>query len=456
MYLHTRLLLGILAVTLFALLVSVLVPLASLRQDVSRETDASMQLATLLLGIEAGIRNSESEADARAAAAREVRAARHLRHVRITLVDGQGAISATTPNDTAAAAWLARALLPPGAERVLAYPLNFRGAPLGALRVTSNPLSEFEELADRVTSDIALLALAILAMAISIYWMVRRGLRPVGRIKAALTQLADGKLDTRLPHFGLKDLDEICDRFNHCATTLEEAAASRRELSRRLINVEEEQRTRLARELHDELGQSLTAIKVDAAYIAREAAGRAPRIESCALGIETLSGAVMELARGMLARLRPHGLETVGLRESLKELISSWESRVAERFSCSLTMNEAVDALSPELNITLYRLVQECLTNAVRHSRARSVAIRLAAEPQPCGEQPARVWLRVQEFGLEAHATAPAGSGMGLLGMRERVEAHGGELTIRRQSGDGLALEAWLPIRLQPPESADA
>jgi two-component system sensor histidine kinase UhpB len=456
MYLHTRLLLGILTVTLVALLVSVLVPLASLRQDVARETDASMQLASLLLDIEARIRDSDSEAAARAAAAGEVRAAQHLRHVRITLVDGQGTSIATTPNNPARASWLARSLLPPGTERVLAYPLIFRGTALGALRVNSNPLSEFEELEDRVASDIALLALAILAMAISIYWMVRRGLRPVGQIQSALTQLADGKLETRLPHFRLKDLDDICDRFNHCATALQEAAASRRELTRRLINVEEEERTRLARELHDELGQSLTAIKVDAAYIAREAAGQAPRIESCALGIESLSGEVMELTRGMLARLRPHGLETVGLRESLKELISSWEGRVAERFSCALTMNEAVDTLAPELNITLYRLVQECLTNAVRHSRARSVAIRLAAEPLPCGDLPARVWLRVQESGVEAHATAPAANGMGLLGMRERVEAHGGELTISTSCGEGLALEAWLPIRPASAESAGA
>ena len=119
-------------------------------------------------------------------------------------------------------------------------------------------------------------------------------------------------------------------------------------------------------------------------------------------------------------------------------------------------MNEAVDALSPELNITLYRLVQECLTNAVRHSRARSVAVRLAAEPLPCGELPARVWLRVQESGLEAHATTPGANGMGLLGMRERVEAHGGELKISTQPGEGLALEAWLPIRAPCTEAADA
>jgi two-component system sensor histidine kinase UhpB len=445
MYLHTRLLLGILAVTLFALLVSVLVPLASLRGDVSRETDASMQLANLLLGIDATIRSSDSASSAAAGAARALREAHHLRHVSLVFVGADGAAVAGTPNDTPPGGWLARTFLPRGTERVLTYPLAYQGETLGALRVRSNPLAEFEEFEDRVMSSIALLGVAILIMAVSLYWMVRRGLRPVGQINAALTRLAAGELDTRLPHFRLKDLDEICDRFNHCADALKEAALSRRELTRRLLDVEEEERTRLARELHDELGQSLTAIKVDAAYIVRAAAGREPQIEACAQGIEVLSGQVMELTRGMLARLRPHGLETVGLRESLKELISSWEARVAERFSCSLTMSEAVDALTPELNIALYRLVQECLTNAVRHSQARSVAIRLSAEPRASAELPARVWLRVQESGIQTRATAPAANGMGLLGMRERVEALGGALKISAE-GDGLALEAWMPI----------
>lgn len=445
MYLHTRLLLGILAVTLFALLVSVLVPLASLRADVSRETGASLQLANLLLDIEAGIRGSDSAGSAAAAAAGAVRAAHHLRHVSILLVDTHGVSLAATPNDTPSGGWLARALLPRDTERARDYPLAYQGEALGVLRVRSNPLSEFEELEDRVMSSIGLLAVAILIMAVSLYWMVRRGLRPVGQINAALTRLAAGELDARLPHFRLKDLDQICDRFNYCANALKEAALSRRELTRRLLDVEEEERTRLARELHDELGQSLTAIKVDAAYIVREAAGRAPRVEACAQGIEVLSGEVMALTRGMLARLRPHGLETVGLRESLKELISSWEARVAERFSCSLTMTEAVDQLSPELNIALYRLVQECLTNAVRHSRARSVAIRLSAEPLSSAELPARVWLRVQESGIEARTSTPTPNGMGLLGMRERVEAHGGALQISTE-GDGLRLEAWMPI----------
>lgn len=454
MYLHTRLLLGILAVTLFALLVSVLVPLGSMRQDVSRETDASMQLASLLLDIEASIRGSDSGEAARSAAAREVQRAVHLRHVSVALVDGGGAPIAATPNDTPSGGTLARLLLPSGPQRVLAYPLSYRGEPLGSLRVHSNPLSEFEELEERVTSDIALLAVAILAMAISIYWMVRRGLRPVGQINGALTRLAGGDLNTRLPHFRLKDLDEICDRFNYCAAALQEAAATRRELMRRVIDVEEEERTRLARELHDELGQSLTAIKVDAAYIAREAAGSAPKIQACAQGIERLSREVMELTRGMLARLRPHGLETVGLRASLQELVDGWRMRMTERFSCALAFAGPVNSLSSDLNITLYRLVQECLTNAVRHSSARTLAIELLVE-EAAPRRARRVWLRVHEEGGAPDPPVMSSNGMGLLGMRERVEARGGELECHVRHGSGVALEAWMPIEEPDPEVID-
>jgi two-component system sensor histidine kinase UhpB len=452
MYLHTRLLLGILAVTLFALAVSVLVPLTSLRQDVTRETEASMQLATLLLDIETGIRGSADASAAEQSAAQKVRAARALRHVSLALLDRQGRVLAVTPGEAPRIGWLERLLLPSAGVPTLNHPLSYAGTSLGLLRVRANPLSEFEELTDRVGSDIALLAVAILAMAISIYWLVRRGLQPLAAIKAALTRLAQGELATRLPHFRLRDLDEICARFNHCAGALQEAAASHRELTRRLINVEEEERTRLARELHDELGQSLTAIKVDAAYIVREAQGRWSQIATCAEGIERLSSEVMQLIRGMLARLRPYTLETLGLRESLQELIAGWQSRVGERMRCALTMNVPAGSLSPELNIAIYRLVQEALTNAVRHSQAAQLDIHVTTDAG-AQDDGTRVHVRLEESGSRADPAAPATNGMGLLGMRERVEVLGGQLTLTRNRG-GLTLEAWLPLMSTRPQVA--
>jgi signal transduction histidine kinase len=456
MYLHTRLLIGILAVTFFALCASAILPFASANSDVSRETDASLELANLLLDVDTAVRSSGSLTQALAATIDQVRRAEHLRHVRITLVDPAGAVVARTPTDEREGGWIARELLPPGEAKQLSYPINYRGTSVGVLHLYSNPLSELAELEDRVFSDLILLAGAILAMAVSMYWMVRRGLKPISQINSALTRLADGVLDTRLPHFRLRDLDEISSRFNHCAGVLQETAAERRELTRRLINVGEEERTHVARELHDELGQILTAVKVDAAYIVREAKGRLPKVETCARGIEELTTQIMELVRGILARLRPHGLETMGLRAALEELVNGWKGRIADRFDCSFSTEGPVNSLSDQLNITLYRLIQECLTNAVRHSRARSVSIRLIVETNDPPDRAAQVRLYVTESKVVSDARPFRETGAGILGMRERVESHGGKFKVHVHSDGGISLEAWMPLRELRQELADA
>jgi two-component system, NarL family, sensor histidine kinase UhpB len=444
MYLHTRLLFGIGTVTLVALLITLLVPLESIRSDVSRETDASMQLAQLLLDVQHAVGNAKGSAEARFAATDEIHRAHDLRHVRVSLVDDTGALLATSPAEEPQGGAITKALLSSSPPTILTYPVAYHAVPLGELRVSSNPLSEFAEIEQRVGKDLTLLALALLAMSAAIYWMVRRGLQPISQVQAALANLQAGHLETRLPRFRLKDVDDISQRFNQCAAAMQEAALQRRDLTRRIIEAEEEERKRLARELHDELGQSLTAIKVDAAYIAREAANSAPQIVASAQAIEKLSSNIMELIRSMLARLRPHGLETVGLRETLHDLVNGWQARVADRFQCSLNILGNIDVLPPDLNITVYRLIQECLTNAVRHSRARMIALRLSIE-QLC------VSVDVTESQISENAAAVGANGAGLLGMRERVEAHGGELTIDFNAAGGLSMHAWLPVA--PPNS---
>jgi two-component system sensor histidine kinase UhpB len=455
MYLHTRLLFGIGTVTLVALLITLLVPLESVRGDVSRETDASLQLAQLLLDVQRVIASSTSAAEARFAATGEIHRAHDLRHVRVSLIDDTGALLATSPTDEPQVGRLTRVLLSPGEPAILTYPLAYHSIALGEIHVASNPLSEFAEIEQRVGRDLAVLAGVLLAMSAAIYRMVRKGLQPIAQVQSALASLQAGRLDTRLSRFPLKDMDDISQRFNRCAAALQEGAAQRRDLNRRIIEAEEEERKRLARELHDELGQSLTAIKVDAAYIAREAAGSAPKIVDSARAIESISANIMELIRSMLARLRPHGLETVGLRETLQDLVAGWQVRVSDRFQCTLNIQGNVDVLTPELNITVYRLIQECLTNAVRYSRARTITIDLSLQEERAN--PARVLLDVTESALTPSGVAAGTSGSGLSGMRERVEALGGELQINIDSGGGLSLRAWLPavsFCAQPARSA--
>jgi two-component system sensor histidine kinase UhpB len=439
MYLHTRLLLGIAAVTLAALLLSVLIPLGSVRPDADRETEGALQLTTLLMVLEDRVRAAPDATAALAAAGAAVRESQPLRHVRITLQDAAGRTVAATAVDAGQGGWIAGELAGVGGRPQLSYPLTWSGMRVGALQLSANPRSEVSEIEERAESDLLLLVLVILAMAGAVYFMVRRGLRPVGQIQTALAQLQSGALATRLPHFRVKDLDDISDSFNHCAQSLQSAAEQRRTLNLRLIAVEEDERRRLARELHDELGQSLTAIKVDAAFMEREARGVLPKVVTCARGVAQIVDSIMALTRNMLSRLRPHELETIGLRATLQDLVSGWQARLAGRFSCTLEFEGPLDGLSPQLNITLYRLVQECLTNAVRHSRARAIAIRFEADD-------ARIRLRVAESDVVPGAAPETAGGTGLDGMRERVAAQGGELQILWQPAGGMLLTATLPV----------
>src|SRR5882672_7474918 len=179
MYLHTRLLFGIGTVTLAALVISLLVPLESIRTDVARETDASMQLAQLLLDVQHAVGGARGSAEARFAAIDEIRRANDLRHVRVSLVDDTGALLATSPAQVPRVGRLTRALLSSNPPPTLTYPVAYRAVPLGELRVSSNPMSEFAEIEQRVGRDLAVLALVLVAMSAAIYWMVRRGLRPI-------------------------------------------------------------------------------------------------------------------------------------------------------------------------------------------------------------------------------------------------------------------------------------
>ena len=459
MYLRTRLLLGIAVVTLVALAISIVVPLSSIRDEVSLETESSTQVAVLMLAIENSIDDAPDMAAARAGAAEKIRKSEPLRHIKMDLLDPGGRVLAKSPIDEPQGGRLARMLLPSETNVTLRYELEYHGESLGQLRLLSNPLSEITEIERNTFRDLELLALTIVAMAASIYFIVRRSLLPVVQIHAALTRLEAGDLDVRLPRFRLKDLDDISKRFNHCAAAMQEVAAQRRELTRRLIDVEEDERKRLARELHDELGQSLTAIKVDAAYIAREAAGVSPRIVACARGVEKVASDIVEIIRGMLARLRPHGLETMGLRDTVQELVNGWQTRVADRFQCTLRFVGPVNGLPPDLNVTVYRLIQECLTNAVRYSRARVIDIDLTVETgevENLDDVPQRVALSVRESQLTPGGPHAIASGSGLLGMRERVQSHGGELRVDIGQSGGMSLYAWMPVTWRHEESVSA
>jgi PAS domain S-box-containing protein len=215
-----------------------------------------------------------------------------------------------------------------------------------------------------------------------------------------------------------------------------------RKLTRNLFVVQEEERRHLARELHDELGQWFVAIQAEAQAICN-IAKNAPEIHDSALAISKSSAAAHGVIRTMLHHLRPSLLDELGLADSLRELKRQW-SHGHPDIVCELHLDVDFAGLGEELNITVYRLVQESLSNVARHADAHRVDVSLQLEPGSHNDA-GFLLLKVSDDGSGFDARQ-ASSGIGLLGMRERVIAAGGDFFIDSMPGLGTDILARLPF----------
>lgn len=213
------------------------------------------------------------------------------------------------------------------------------------------------------------------------------------------------------------------------------ALEENRMLSQRSMQVQEEERRNLARELHDELGQSINAIKVDAVNI-RDHSQAMPDIHTSAVAIIEVSNQVYDVVRSLMQRLRPVALDDLGLRSAVQYGVDQWQRRHAA-VRCKFETQGELDGLSEKVNITLYRLVQECLTNVAKHANAGCVMISLKRD----GDQ-----VRF-DFEDDGRGFNPSGrkQGLGLIGLRERVESLSGRFELASAPGQGVHIKAVIP-----------
>jgi two-component system sensor histidine kinase UhpB len=213
---------------------------------------------------------------------------------------------------------------------------------------------------------------------------------------------------------------------------LRSALADNRRLVQRLIEVQEEERRRLARELHDELGQTLNAIKLD--VLALPEAGAAQRIAG---NVDRVYAAAGDLVRS----LRPPALYELGLSAALEACVDRWRQS-HPGLTVQLSMAGELDRLGETLDLALYRIVQEALTNCVRHARATHFYIDLTRDAGAGGG----VLLEMRDDG-QGFDIAAGRSGSGLAGMRERVGLLGGQFELLSAPGQGVTIRIEIPVR---------
>ncbi|WP_233856099.1 histidine kinase [Paraburkholderia sp. HD33-4] len=224
----------------------------------------------------------------------------------------------------------------------------------------------------------------------------------------------------------------------------ERLLADNRRLASQALQAQEQERRHMARELHDELGQYLNAISLDAARIRDLSGEREPEIHRIALGLIQSATHVYREIGGMIRRLRPIGLDEFGLPSALEHCVEGWRERLPEA-SFSMTIEGDFSGLSDALTITLYRLVQEGLTNVSKFARRSRVELFMVRAPrEDHGTQIDEIVVTMADDGPGTDLTKPR-SGLGLIGMRERVEALGGEFHVASEPQGGFLFCARVP-----------
>jgi signal transduction histidine kinase len=217
------------------------------------------------------------------------------------------------------------------------------------------------------------------------------------------------------------------------------------ELAQHLQTVREDERNRLARELHDELGALLTAAKLDVARLKSRIGVISPEVGERLLHLNEALNSGIALKRRIIEDLRPSSLSNLGLVAALEILIQEFGAR----YEATIETDLQPASLTPSGELTVYRLVQEALTNVGKYAKARTIEVSLHVRA-------AQVLVRVSDDGVGFDQTRPRASAHGLLGMHYRVEAEGGRMTLTSTPGEGTTIEATLPARIDPPETVAA
>jgi two-component system sensor histidine kinase UhpB len=374
-----------------------------------------------------------------------------LRHVSITRANQAVEANATSASRSGAddgsngpPAWFVALVHP---ERTaVSVPVTINGKS-GSLVITSHPNDEMNEIWDGILTQVQVGSAIAVALLLITMTVVNRALAPIQALTDAMNRIELGHYDTRVKPDGPPELAAIGDKLNHLAASLGDAVEDKRRLAERVVSLQDVERKEIARELHDEFGPYLFALRAHVSSLMRIAENREPDVASLRRhgnAIWEQVNALQQFNRRVLEKLRPVGLAELGLREALGALLRLWREAHPE-VVIETSISPSLGELGETADLTIYRIIQEALTNVFRHADATRIDVTI--EPTDLSSATTRgrrgsVLVRVRDNGsglLRDHKL-----GHGLVGMRERVLALGGTVTVASADG-GVTVEALVP-----------
>ncbi len=371
---------------------------------------------------------------------------RYLRHAHVIVGEGAAA-AALAPSPyaaNAAPAWFQKLV---GASiMTTTLPVMIGNRRINYIVIQPDPTEIIAQVWEEAKGQLLAGAALAIAVILASNALVRLALLPLAGAGETLAKLEAGDYTARARISGSPEIAAIAARINRLGQALGDLSADVRHLLVRVVDAHDEERRAIARELHDETGPHLFALRANAVALAARVGGEEAALAR-AVG-ETVES-LQKQNRRILANLRPAALDELGLSFALEALVEQWR-RLKPDVTIELAADPRVAELGARASLTLYRFVQEALTNAFRHAQASRIAIRIAYEAPdaetPGDPQLAGLRARVEDDGKGLDdEQAP---GMGLSGLRDRVRALGGEFAFGAGASKGAYVEARFGVAL--------
>jgi two-component system sensor histidine kinase UhpB len=383
----------------------------------------------------------------------------NLRHVRILLTDPEGSLASLLPTEASdnssddnagVPRWFTALVRVNDIRREMRIGLN--GHQIGSVVLVGHAADEIAEVW-RDSKHLAIVAIVLnLAIVGILYYALGRVLHPLTSLAAGLRELEEGQFRHRLSRPKVRELADISNRFNALADRLGAAKADNSQLTRTLVTVQDDERRQIATELHDEIGPCLFGIKANIVSLEQLASelplATADRMRERVAAVSEITDKIQVLNRRLLGKLRPMALGHVPLTDIVSGLVADFE-RLNPKSSITVTFGPLADSYGDSIDLTIYRCLQEGITNAARHAEAKTISVDLDERPAERERSDSsemssvlQLWVRDDGRGI-----APGTRwGLGLTGMDERVRALGGTLTIAGRQGDGTHLAITIPL----------
>ncbi|MGB4812023.1 MAG: ATP-binding protein [Methylophilaceae bacterium] len=365
----------------------------------------------------------------------------YVRSSHITLYDLQGVVLYSSPESTYKSevkppAWFVKLVQPKTetVERKIRY---------GTLVVASSAVGSIREAWSGFRQLMWVGIGFFVLLNVLVYVLLRHSLRPINSILKSIQNVENGDLTTSLPAFKLPEFDRIGQSLNHMMVALsaERQLEENRQLTQLINSHIEDERRSLARELHDELGQYVTAIKTFAVAIMNKTKEKSPDIASNAQTIVSAANQIYDGMHDIVRQLRPGALDNLGLSETLRDAINHLQQQHPDT-QFYLTLMGELDQLGETLNINIYRMVQEAINNAVKHAQGSKIAVTLTKEISKN-----YLFLKIEDNGIGMNMTdVNQSQHFGLLGIRERVQGFHGVFNVTSEPNAGTIIEITIPI----------